>query len=618
MTPRLRGHLGLRLGLIALALAAGAAVHFFTRPVFYARALVRLSGSGVERARAVAKELTQPQLVERTAARLGVKATATELERTHLFKIAAEPGPAGEIEVKVWAHSKEWAGRWTEALVAEWAELRRVRRRKETADTIRALNKELAEISEKLGGAAAAETVAADRDGLARRLAEIEALRNPAREIEPLAKRIDALSRIHADLSNPEIPMVDRLAIIAAVEQAAGTGETGSRPAWESIEERRRPLIEWLEMIEFASLAPDAAALALGDEILELDRKLQVEFDTNFRRFDVDYRNLVDRKTALEEKAARPAEPAEAALNLRVGHLRQRIESLGAVAADEGGDPVYAGLRESSGRPVSPDALKIALLSLVAGGGLALGVPLFAGRSGAGRTKLGQLEAGTGLPALGVIPAIENLPSRKPALADLEDERLAPLGEIFGGIRARLLEGGAVPRVLMITSATPGEGKTMTAANLGIAFAGAGVRTLVVDADLRRGRLHRLFGYRRAPGLGDVLAGEIPAEKAIRPTPRENLYVMNAGKMPESGGDPLAAEAFAKTIAQLRESLDLIILDAPPVLGLPATAILARHTDAALLVVSSGQTSPKTAGAAVEVLRGSGAKLRGFVVNRAG
>ena len=169
----------------------------------------------------------------------------------------------------------------------------------------------------------------------------------------------------------------------------------------------------------------------------------------------------------------------------------------------------------------------------------------------------------------------------------------------------------------MITSALPGEGKTMVAANLGIAFAEAGVRTLVVDTDLRRGRLHRLFGYRRAPGLGDVLAGEMPAEKAIRPTPRENLYVMNAGKAPEPGGDPLASEALAKTIAQLRDSLDLVILDAPPVLGLLATGILAPHTDAAVLVISGAQFSPNAVGAAVEILRGSGVKLRGFVVNRA-
>ena len=616
MMLSLRRHSGLRLLLVALALLAGVAVHYFSRPVFYSRALVRLSEPGsLERARIVAKELTQPQLLERTAGRLGLKVAATELQKLYLFDVQAQAVSAAEIEVKVWAHSRAWAETWAKALVAECGDFRRVRRRKETADAIRGMNREMSEIAGKIGSAGARKFEANDKAGLVKQLAEIDDLRNPAREIEPLAKRIEELGRIHADLRDPGKPMVDKLAIIAAVEQRAGTGETGTKPAWEVIEERREPLLEELAMIEFVSIAPDATALAIGNEILELDGKLQIEFDTNFRRFDVDYRNLVDQKAALEEKAAQPARPADTALNLRLQHLRQRVESLG-VAETDGGDPVFAKLLENRGRPVSPDALKIALLSLLGGGVLALGVPLFADRFGAARTKLSQLESSTGLGALGVIPAILNLPSRKPVLADREDERLAPMAEIFQSIRTSLLADAAAPRVLMITSAVPGEGKTMTAANLGIAFAETGVRTLVIDTDMRRARLHRLFGYRPAPGLDDVLSGAIPATKAIRPTPHQNLYVMNAGKAPGPEIERLASDAFAKMIAQLRDSLDLLILDAPPVLGLPATATLAPHTDAALLVVSSAQTSPKAAGAAAEMLRGSGAKVRGFVVNQ--
>ena len=616
MMQSLRRQSGLRLALIAVALAAGVAVHFFSRPVFYSRALVRLGDpAGVERARAVAKELTQPQLLERTASRLGVKATASELEKSYLFRIEAQPVSAGGIEVKVWTHSKAWADRWTETLVAECVDFRRVRRRKETADAIRALNKELTEIAGKLAGADGLKNDANDRAGLARRLAKIGELRDPAGEIASLGHRIEELGRIHADLRDPEKPMVDKLAIIAAVEQREGTGETGSRPAWESIEERRAPLIEFLTMIEFASLAPDATALALAGDIEELTAKLQMEFDTNFRRFDVDYRNLVDRKTALEENAARPAGPEESALNLRLSHIGQRIESLGAADA-EGGDPAFAKMLENPGRPVSPSVLKIALFSLLGGGVLALGVPLFTSRLGAGRTKLDQLETRTGVGALGVIPVIAGLPPRKAALADSEDERLAPLGEIFQGIREKLLADGGAPRVLMITSAVPGEGKTTVAANLGIAFAEAGARTLVIDTDMRRGRLHRLFGYRPSPGLGDVLAGAVSSGKAIRPTPRENLYVMNAGQAPGPEIELLASEAFAKMIAQLRESLDVLILDAPPVLGLPETAQIAPHTDAALLVISGAETSPKAAGAAVELLRANGVKVRGLIVNR--
>ena len=168
----------------------------------------------------------------------------------------------------------------------------------------------------------------------------------------------------------------------------------------------------------------------------------------------------------------------------------------------------------------------------------------------------------------------------------------------------------------MITSAFPGAGKTTVAANLALAFAETGVRTLVIDTDLRRGRLHRLFGYRPTPGLGDVLAGAMSAEEAIRATPHENLYVLNAGKIPAPGSSTLASEAFAKIVAQLRGSLDLLIFDAPPVLGLDATAALAPHADCTLIVISPGKKSAQAAPAVIAALRKRGAKVRGFVLNR--
>ncbi len=610
--PAIR-HFTLRLALAGLALAAGGAVYFLSRPVFYSRALVRVDGGGgAERVRAVAKELTQPQLLERTASRLGVKVPESELRKSYLFVIAAQSVSAREIEVEVRTHSKEWAEHWVETLVSECRDFRRVRRRKETADAIRALNKEMGDIAEKLGNAGREKFEAVGAPGLQRELAYIGELRDPAREIGPLAARIGKLSRVHADLLNPDISIVEKLSLLSAIER---DGPADSAQAWESLEQRRRPLIEFLRLVEFGGIAPDATALALYDDIEELDRKLRVEFDTNFHRFDVEYRNLADQKTALEEKATRPVGPADAAMNLRLRHIAQQIETLG--GGEDGGDPIYAGMREIGDRPVSPNILKIALLSLLGGGALAFAVPSFIGRLGSARAKSGQLETRLGLRALGSIPAIPNLPPRTPALADAEDERLAPLAEIFRGIRANLLADGEVPRVLMVTSAMPGEGKTITAANLGIAFAEAGARTLVIDTDMRRGRLHRLFGYRVAPGLGELLAGKASAENAIRPTPHENLYVINAGKAAAPGADLLDSEALTRTIAQLRGSLDVLILDAPPVLGLRAAASLAPRCDATLLVVSPGKKSAQAAVAALEILRARSAKVRGFILNRA-
>lgn len=300
-------------------------------------------------------------------------------------------------------------------------------------------------------------------------------------------------------------------------------------------------------------------------------------------------------------------------MDLRLRHIAQRIESLG---AGEGGnaEPVFAGIQEIGDGPVSPNIVKIVLVSLLGGGVLAWGVPALAGLSRRGRGKITQLGTSLGLPVLGTIPALRKMSPRVPVLADAQDERLAPLGKSFHELRGSLLSMRAVPRVVMVTSALPGEGKTVVAANLGIAFADSGVRTLLIDTDVPRGRLHRLFGYRPAPGLGNVLAGQIPAEKAVRPTPHQHLHVLNAARGAAPNAEWIASEIFAKTITQFREAFDLVILDAPPLLGFSAAAALASHADVVLLVVSPTRASRQ---AAAEVLRGGGVKVSGLVVNRA-
>ena len=613
-----RGHRVLRLVLAALALGAGLAVFFCSRPVYYSRALVRVDdAANSERVRAVARELTQPQVIERTSGRLGAKVSATELQRSYLFNTTAKPVAAREIEVEVCAYSRDWAERWCEALVSEYLDFQRARRRKEALDTVRLLNKDLAEIAEKFGNAGAGKFEATDKAGLAQELALIDELRNPAREIAPLSKRIDELSGVRAQFAGQELSIVEKLSLLATIERATDGDNADAASGWESLEQRRRPLVELRDAMDFAGIAPEAMSLAIGDQIAELDAKLQAEFDTNFHRFDVGYRNLVDHKAALEAKAVAPASAADAATNLRLGHIAERIASLGVVKPADRGDPAFAGIRELPERPVSPRILKIALLSLLAGGVLSFGAPLLAARFGPGRLKIAQLETRLGTGSLGSIPAIPNLPPRNPALANANDARLAPLAESFRAIRGMLLADGAVPRVLLVTSAMPGEGKTIVAANLGITFAESGARTLVMDTDLRRGRLHRLFGYRPTPGLSGLLTGELSLQQTIRDTPHENLRVINAGLPPAPGGDPFASDAFADVIAKLRESFDLVIFDAPPVLGLQTTALLAPLVDAGIIVVSPDQAPPNAARAAIDLMRGSGVKVRGFVVNRA-
>ena len=597
-----RKHLRLRIALAGAALLAGLAVYFCSRPVFYSRAVIRV-GEAVdgERLRAIAKDIVQPQILERTASRLGVKATATELRKSYLFDVAARSVPRREIEIEVWTHSKDWAARWTETLVSEFADFRSVQRRKETADAIKSLNREMIEIAARLGQPGVQDFNATDKAGLAGEFDELNEIRSPARELARLGKRIDELGPVREGLLNPDFSIMEKLSLIAAFEQTAGNAAT----SWTDLDERRRALSALLPGIPDRTLADDAGVLALGAQIDQIDKKLQAEFDTNFRRIDVDYRNLVDQKAALEAKAAEPAAPSDAAMNEQLRHIAQRIETIGTIGRADGGDLTYTGFRQFSDRPVAPSLLKIALGSLLGGGLLAMGAPLLAGCFTRKRMDVAQLASTLGIRGLGSIPQIENLPPHTIELV-----------ENLHTIRESLQSTGETPRVIMVTSAMPGEGKTLVAANLAIAFAEDGVRTLLIDTDLRRGRVHRHFGHRPAPGLSGVLLGESTLDEAIREISGDKLFVLNAGKRPGIPLDLLASDRFTAAMKTLRENHALIVIDAPPVLGLPATLVLQPHVDAVVLVVASDRTPAHAAKAAVEALRSRGANICGLVVNR--
>jgi capsular exopolysaccharide synthesis family protein len=138
----------------------------------------------------------------------------------------------------------------------------------------------------------------------------------------------------------------------------------------------------------------------------------------------------------------------------------------------------------------------------------------------------------------------------------------------------------------------------------------------MIDTDLRRGRLHRLFGYRKEPGLSNVLLGEASLEQAIRPGLRENLSVLSAGRYLESNTELLASPAFTDLMKELRGKFDRIIIDTPPVLGLSDTAIMQSQVDGVLFVIWTGQTPKSSVEPAIEALRANGANFYGFVLNR--
>jgi capsular exopolysaccharide synthesis family protein len=189
--------------------------------------------------------------------------------------------------------------------------------------------------------------------------------------------------------------------------------------------------------------------------------------------------------------------------------------------------------------------------------------------------------------------------------------------EAYRTLRTNLIFSQSVQvlRTLVVTSASPGEGKTTTAANLAVSFAQQGLRVVIADCDLRRARLHRVFGVPREPGLTELVVGRETQETTIQAAEVPGLYVIPSGVLPPNPAELLGGERMRRTLSELCEAFDLVILDSPPLLAASDAAILSTMTDGTVLVVRAGVTELEAAQQAVQQLKAVGARIVGAVLN---
>jgi capsular exopolysaccharide synthesis family protein len=189
------------------------------------------------------------------------------------------------------------------------------------------------------------------------------------------------------------------------------------------------------------------------------------------------------------------------------------------------------------------------------------------------------------------------------------------VSEEFRVIRTNLRHGlDRTPRTILVTSTLRGEGKSTTCANLAIAMADGGHKTLLMDCDLRRGSVHELFALPRTPGLTDLLTGECRREQALRQTVIKNLCVMPCGAKHLRPSELLGLPAMEDLLGDLKKMFDVILLDAPPVLNLPDPCVLSKYGDCVVMVVQSGRAKRRDVAAARGLLAQVNARLSGFVM----
>lgn len=205
------------------------------------------------------------------------------------------------------------------------------------------------------------------------------------------------------------------------------------------------------------------------------------------------------------------------------------------------------------------------------------------------------LEKLLGLPVLGVVPLVK----AAAGLAggnDLVDEQLKDLrsgfSEAYRSLRTAMQFSTAegMPKVLMVTSASMGEGKSTTALALAINMTQAGSRVLLIDADLRKASIHKKLGLENSAGLTNFLAGDSKPVDVTQPTAYKGLYAMTSGPLPPNPAELLGSAKMVALLDLAKQKFDYVVLDGPPVLGLADAPLLGSITDATAVVVEAGAT----------------------------
>jgi capsular exopolysaccharide synthesis family protein len=286
-------------------------------------------------------------------------------------------------------------------------------------------------------------------------------------------------------------------------------------------------------------------------------------------------------------------------------------------------------------RPASPNVPLNLGLAAVLGVGFGLMLGLYREYSDTRIYERQEVEHGLGIPVVGMVARLDEpgpiaaLPvsgnGASHALVRGARHRQQELAwEAYHGlaIDLRFARAGSVegkPHSVAVTSASRGEGKTLTACNLAIAWASYPARTLIIDADLRAGAVSRFFGLAgRAPGLSEVLSGAVAAEQAIRrvePVPGVEVAVLAAGSYPERSGELFDTAALDALLRWAESQYDLVVVDTPPLNVLSDAAAIAARVDSVLVVVRGGSTDRMALDLTLRRLARAGGHVEGIVLN---
>jgi exopolysaccharide transport family protein len=438
----------------------------------------------------------------------------------------------------------------------------------------------------------------------------------------------------------------DPAAAAAAASVDAEGGGTSNSSLLEKLREQQADLKIQVAQLgtQFGPSYPKVAQLT--SQLKEVEAQIQLEMKKVTSRVRSNYLASLQRESMLRGALERQKQDANqlnesaieySLLKRDVETNRTLYEGLLEKLKEAG---VTAGLRSNNIRPVDrarvptepsepnvPRNLSFALaLGLSTGIGLAF---LLEGLDNTVRTPE-QAQVISALASLGMIPlgskTTENGTRQRLAVASSKEavelvtqsRPQSQMAESYRALRTSLLltSLGAPPKVILITSALPQEGKTTTSINTAIVLAQKGTRVLLIDADLRRPSIHKTLGMGPRTGLSNVLTGSATIQQAIVRSPLlPSLFVLPAGTPPPNPAELLASTNMKDVLAELREEYDHIVVDTPPTLSVTDAVVMSTRADAVVLVIRSGQTTKQALRRARDLLMQVNARVCGVLLN---
>jgi succinoglycan biosynthesis transport protein ExoP len=385
------------------------------------------------------------------------------------------------------------------------------------------------------------------------------------------------------------------------------------------------------EILDIDYTSPDPAfaqkaAQAFASAYLQFRQsQAQEQITTQVSDIQAEIRDVTAKITSYQRQIDHEKSPAKRqelinqqdAQKARLGVLKQNLADAGAGSTVQpGGQVVQPAFLPSS--PSNAGVVRNGILALIVGLAIGTGVAFLRERLDDRVRDREDLEKHLGVPVLAVVPKVAQWSHREDAYLATVSEPRSPASEAYRTLRTSMLFMSAQKHlnVLMVTSASAGEGKTTTSANLAVALAQAGKRVIVVSGDLRKPRLHRFFdGVENREGMVDVLAGERSVHQVLQRTAIPNLSVLSCGPVSAAPDELLHGSRMPEMLEALRGLTEFVVIDSAPVLVVSDSLAMAALVDGVLFVAEANSTDRQAIERARTQLEQVGAPVVGAVMN---